>query len=197
MIKYSAAIVSHSFWFNEFQQYIELLNKGLTQGEINSQAIKDNIFKQSTVARIQDMLKIITHRIDSLDQDYMSLFPRLDIANQRLIDLITVMKSNQLFEEFMYEVYRDELVLGDTELHDYEIEAFFSRKQAENQQIASWTDETITRLMGVFKTFVREAGLMKNQGSFDQVSRPLLDLDLEDMLRNKDEHQILAVLLGR
>ncbi|AVK63728.1 DUF1819 domain-containing protein [Lactobacillus sp. CBA3606] len=197
MIKYSAAIVSHSFWFNEFQQYIELLNKGLTQGEINSRAIKDNIFKQSTVARIQDMLKIITHRIDSLDQDYMSLFPRLDIANQRLIDLITVMKSNQLFEEFMYEVYRDELVLGDTELHDYEIEAFFSRKQAENQQIASWTDETITRLIGVFKTFVREAGLMKNQGSFDQVSRPLLDLDLEDMLRNKDEHQILAVLLGR
>lgn len=196
MPKYSASIVSHSFWFVEFQQYIALLNAGWTIVEIRQKGIEDNYFKQSSVARTKDMLNVMKHRISVLDQDYLDLFPQLGVADQKLINLIAIIKFNLIFREFMDEVYRNELILGDAQLHDYEVKAFLMHKQVESAQVASWTDETIRRLTTSFKTFCREAGLMVEQGTYDQIKRPLLDIRLEHLLEIKNEHQILAILGG-
>lgn len=197
MPKYSATMVSHSFWFAEFQAYIELLNAGYSEDDIRAKAEEDNYFKQKTAARTQDLLKVLKKRLVTLDQDYFVLFPSLDISNQKLVNLISIMNMNRLFNEFMYEVYRGELLLGDARLHDYEIEDFFNRKRVENAQIADWTEETVERLAGIFKTFCREAELLKNRGDYDEVNRPMLDLRLEDLLQAKHAHRNLAVLLGR
>jgi len=197
MAQYSATMVSQSFWFSEFKQYIDLVNDGQTASEIREQVVDRNAFQQSTAARAQDMFNTVKRRVTILDADYLELFSTLDVASQKLVNLISIMKLDRLFDEFLFEVYRDELVLGDSQLHDYEVEAFFSRKQAENAQIATWTDETIERLIRIFKTFLREAGLMSNQGNYDQVKRPLLNLSLESMLQVKDERRVLTVLLGR
>jgi len=197
MAEYSATMVSQSFWFSEFKQYIDLVNDGQTVAEIREKVVDQNTFQQSTVARAQDMFNTVKRRVATLDSDYLELFVTLDVGSQKLVNLISIMKLDQLFDEFMYEVYRDELVLGDSQLHDYEVEAFFSRKQAENAQIATWTNETIERLIRIFKTFPREAGLMSDRGNYDQVKRPLLNLSLESLLQGKHEHRILAVLLGR
>lgn len=197
MAEYSATMVSQSFWFSEFKQYIDLVNDGQTVAEIREKVVDQNTFQQSTAARAQDMFNTVKRRVATLDSAYLELFVTLDVGSQKLVNLISIMKLDQLFDEFMYEVYRDELVLGDSQLHDYEVEAFFSRKQAENAQIATWTNETIERLIRIFKTFPREAGLMSDRGNYDQVKRPLLDLSLESLLQGKKEHRILAVLLGR
>lgn len=197
MAEYSATMVSQSFWFNEFKRYVNLVNDGQTTEKIREQVVDQNIFQQSTLARAQDMFNTVKRRVDTLDTDYLELFITLDVSSQKLVNLISIMKLDRLFDEFMYDVYRGELVLGDSQLHDYEVEAFFSRKQAENAQIATWTDETIERLIRIFKTFPREAGLMCNRGTYDQVQRPLLNLRLESLLQGKNERRILAVLLGR
>lgn len=197
MPKYSATVVSHSFWFSEFQQYVALINEGVSISDIRERATHENYFKQSTMARNQDLLNALRQRLATLDQDYLKLFPMLDIANQKLVNLMSIMNTNRLFAEFMYEVYRDELILGDAQLHDYEVEAFFDRKKVENQQIAEWKEETIERLSSLFKTFVREAGLMQDKGKYDQIERPMLDLQLEDLLRDKADNQALSVFLGR
>lgn len=197
MPKYSASLITHSFWFSEFQQYVALINAGESEQEIREKAIDENYFKQSTAARNQDLLNVLKIRFATLDQDYFNLVPRLDTANQKIVNLIMIMNSNRLFSEFMYDVYRDELVLGDSQLHDYETMGFFNRKQVESEQIAAWTDQTIARIIGAFKTFVREAGLMEDAGSYDQIKRPMLSFELEDLLQAKGANRTLAVLLGR
>lgn len=197
MPRYSAAMVSHSFWFTEFQAYVELLNTGLSEADIRVKAEEENYFKQKTAARTHDLLLILKKRLDTLDQDYFSLFASLDINNQKLVNLVSIMNMNRLFSEFMYEVYRGELILGDARLHEYEIQEFFNQKRIENAQIASWTDQTAKRLAGVFKTFCRESGLLKGRGDYDEVRRPMLDLRLEDLLQEKHADRNLAVLLGR
>jgi len=197
MPKYSATMVSHSFWFTEFQEYIELLNEGLIEDEIRTKAIDENYFKQRTVARTKDVLLILNRRLETLDMDYFTLLPKLDLNNQRLVNLISIMNMDQLFFEFMYEIYRGELILGDAQLHEYEIEAFFNRKRVESVQVAGWTDETVERLTSTFKSFAREAGLLIDQNEYDSVRRPMVDLRLEDLLRKKNANQNLAVLLGR
>ncbi|WP_164507220.1 DUF1819 family protein [Companilactobacillus furfuricola] len=197
MNKYSASMVSHAFWMDEFSEYIDLVNEGMSEEEIRSKSIDDNYFKQSSKSRARDMFNVLSKRVNSLDKDLITLFPSLDIQNQRLVNLISIMNINTLFKEFMYETYRDELIVGDEKLNDYEVEGFFNQKMQESDQVAQWTEKTIGRLRSVFKTFVREAGLMKDHGDYDDVIRPLIDFRLEDSLRTNQNNEALAIFLGR
>lgn len=197
MKKYSAGMVSDSFWQDEFSIYIELMNEGLTPDEIREKAIESNYFHQRSKNRIIRMINTMKRRIASLDESYIEIYPELQLADKKIINLMSIMKMDDLFEEFMYETYRDELIVGDAKLYDYEVEGFFNRKQQESTQIANWTDQTIKRLTGIFKTFIREAGLMKDQGEYDDVIRPIMDYRLEDLMTANHDNKILAIFLGR
>lgn len=197
MAQYSASMITHSFWFREFSQYLELREQGISDEDIRDMGIDENYFQQQSQARSRDMIRTIKSRVDVLDDDYFDLFPSLDLANQKIINLVASLKLNRLFDDFLYEVYRSELLLGDAKLHSYEIEAFFNQKQAANDQIATWTEQTVHRLSGTFKTFLREADLLEDQGDFDLVKRPLLDIRLELLLQEKGATRQLAALLGR
>ncbi|GEO67912.1 DUF1819 family protein [Levilactobacillus spicheri] len=197
MPQYSATLIGYSFWFKEFSQYIALLNQGVQPDDIREMGLEENYFQEQTTSRVVKMLQSVQRRVETLDADYLDLFPMLDLANQKVLNLLTVMFSDQLFNEFMYEVYRSELLLGDAKLHPYEIEAFFNRKQLENPQIAHWTVQTVHRLESAFQSFLREAGLLAKNDDYDSVQRVLLDTRLVMLLRAKHANRELAALLGR
>lgn len=197
MAKYSANVVSVSFWYSEFSQIVDLVVKGNTWPEIKSMAVETNYFKQSSKARSLDMYRQLKLRVETLDKDYLELFSSLDISNQKIINLVSIMNIDKLFSEFMYETFRNELLLGDSKLYDYEVQSFFDRKQAENEQVAGWTDVTVKRLAGSYLTFLREAGLLTDEGEYDDVKRPLMDLRLQDLMIEQNDNVALASLLGR
>lgn len=197
MPQYSASMVSHSFWFNEFSQYLELKEQGNNDDDIRYLAIEENLFQQQSTARALRMVQTLKRRVNVLDEDYFDLFSSLDLTNQKLINLSASLQLDPLFDEFLYEVYRNELILGDAKLYSYEVEAFFSQKQIENPKVASWTEQTTRRLASTFKAFLREAGLLEDQGDYDQVKRPLLDTRLEILLHTKGLTRQLAAFLGR
>jgi len=190
-------MVSHSFWQDEFSQYIDLVNNGMSVEDIKKKSIDENYFQQSSRARSRDLFNILKRRVSSLDQSYIENYSILQLSDKKLVNLMSIMNINELFEDFMYETYRDELIVGDAKLHDYEVAGFFNRKQQESEQVAGWTDLTIKRLTGVFKTFIREAGLMKDQGDYDEVIRPFMNYQLEDLMTANNDKKILAIFLGR
>ncbi|AKP64721.1 hypothetical protein FC99_GL001756 [Levilactobacillus koreensis JCM 16448] len=197
MPQYSASMVSHSFWFNEFSQYLELKEQGNNDDDIRYLAIEENLFQQQSTARALRMVQTLKRRVNVLDEDYFDLFSSLDLTNRKIINLSASLQLDPLFDEFLYEVYRNELILGDAKLYSYEVEAFFSQKQIENPKVASWTEQTTRRLASTFKAFLREAGLLEDQGDYDQVKRPLLDTRLEILLHTKGLTRQLAAFLGR
>jgi Putative inner membrane protein (DUF1819). len=75
--------------------------------------------------------------------------------------------------------------------------AFLVGSNKKIAQVANWTDQTITRLTGIFKTFIREAGLMKDHGEYDDVIRPFMDYRLENLMRINKDNRILSIFLGR
>lgn len=197
MAKYSASMMAVSFWYGEFSKMIDLLNDGEDWDSIRDKATKDNYFKQSSANRSLVMFRKLKLRMETLDNSYLELFPSLDIANQKIVNLISIINLDKLFSEFMYESFRNELLLGDSKLYDYEVQSFFDRKQAENEQVAGWTDETVTRLARSYLLFLREAGLLTDQGEYDDVKRPLIDLRLQDLMVDQNDNVALASLLGR
>ncbi|KRN19468.1 DUF1819 family protein [Lacticaseibacillus camelliae] len=197
MASYSAGAVKYPFWFYEFKQAMEWLDEGETWDQIQSRIITHNWFKLTSKGRRQNLYSQLTKRVMSLTDPIYSVFFNTDTDNQRLIDLIGLMNTNLLFKTFILRTYRDELMMGDQKLEDFEIQAFFRRLQAEDEKVAKWQDETIDRLAGTFRNYLRQAGLAKLNGSTLLVTRPLLDPALEDALVEVNHQDYVAALTGR
>lgn len=196
MKKYNAGIVSTAFWYDEFRQYLQLINSGLTVEEIRQRAIEQNIFLASTKSRAKRMIGALSRRVASLDEDEKELFDALDIPNQKALNMVAIMNTNKLIREFMYEIYRNELILGDSVIEPHEYIAFFNKKQSESAEIAAWTDQTVHRMKGIIHTFLIDAGLVVEENGKDFIKRLQLNRRLRQLFINKGQQRLVDSLTG-
>lgn len=194
--EYSAGMVKLSFWFSEFRKVIGLLKRGKTLTEIKALNIEENIFLAPTQARAIQIFNTVSRRIKSLDSSFLQLFENSDLSTQKLIALIAIMQTDSLFFDFVYEVYREKLLIGGDELTDSDIRIFFKDKQLQSEKVAQWTDYTIKRLGSCYKTMLREAGLIERASGNRKILPPILDKALEQCLRNNGMELVINALMG-
>ena len=194
--EYSAGMVKLSFWFAEFRKVIELLSNGKMLSEINQMNIQENIFSAPTQARAIQIFNTVSARVKGLDPSFYAVFAKSDISNQKLIALIAVMQTDSLFFDFVYEVYRENLILGIDELADSDIGIFFKNKQLQSEKVAKWTDYTLKRLGTCYKTMLMESGLIDQGTGTRKILKPILDKALEECLKDNDMEITLHALTG-
>ena len=183
--KYNSGLMSQSFWFLEFKKAVILINQGDSLNDIKQKCIEENLFGAVNPCREKRMCGYILTRIKKLDKELVEIFVNSNSETQRLINLIMIMKSNRLFFEFVYEVYRNKLILGDDLLKLSDVKIFFSQKESLNDDIAAWKDTTKNKLMSLFLNFLSEANLLKegNNKSEKIMNRVLVDVTLENYLK--------------
>ena len=194
--EYSAGMVKLPFWFSEFKKMISLLNSGKTLPEIKSLNLKANIFSAPTEARAIQIFNTVSLRVKALDQGFYNLFEQCDIANQKLIALIAVMESDSLFFDFMYEVYREKLIIGIDEISDSDISVFFKDKQIQHERVAKWTDYTLKRLGTSYRTVLMESGILERSTGSRKIIKPIIDRSLEQKLKDSGMEMTLRALTG-
>lgn len=194
--EYSAGMVKLSFWFSDFRKVINLINQGKSLKEIKLLNIEENLFAAPTQDRAIQIFNTVSNRVKSLDQSFYSLFEQSDIATQKIINLIAIMMTDSLFFDFVYEVYREKLILGSDELDDSDIRIFFKNKQLQSEKVAKWTDYTLKRLGTCYKTMLMEAGLTGRSTGNRKILKPILDLKLEQCLKDNGMKLILHALTG-
>ena len=196
MKKYSSGLVSESFWFVEFKKLLKLLREGKDWEDIKVLSLEDNLFGVSNKNRAKRIYGYLKNRIEVLDEDIIDLFMNSDIQTQKVINIIAVAKQNQLFFEFLYEVYREKIILGETELTASDINIFFKNKQDQDQVISKWTDVTFRRLRSSYMNFITEAGLVSLIDKERRITAPIIDISLENYLKDSGQMQILKVIKG-
>lgn len=179
---YSASLVKNSFWFAEFRKLIQLLNSGKSMDDIKNLNIQQNIFSAPTKARATQMFNVVSVRVKSLDESFLAMFETSDIATQKIIVLIAIMRTDSLFFDFVYEVYREKLIIGIDIMADSDIQIFFNNKQVQSEKVARWTDYTLKRLGVCYKTLLMEAGVTDRAFGERKILKPILDKRLEDCL---------------
>ena len=125
---YSAGAVSRPFWYVEFKKVMNLLNQGLDYDEIRAKVLKDNIFDVAKEYRAKEIFSAVVRRTKVLDAEGIALFCNSDMATMKLMEFITIMQTDRLLAEFMHEVYREKIVVGDFDLRDADFNTFFKRK---------------------------------------------------------------------
>ena len=195
---YNGGIASYAIWLPEFTKFILLYQSGKTIDEIKQLSDEENIFQMSSVARAKRCSRNLAVRINALPQSIINLYPSLNVANQKLVALISMMLTSKILDEFVYDVYRSKASLQETNLSDYEVEEFINNKRIESPEVAEWSLNTIKRLKGALKTFIRDAGLLeKNQiTKKDTLVFPLIDSQLILLMKKEKLNYELAALGG-
>lgn len=196
--KYSAGAVKFALWFLEFRKAVQLLEQGRTFDEIKELSATKNIFGASTPARAAVIQSTITVRIKNLDSSFYLLFLDSDVATQKLYALTGSLAHDTLFFDFMYEVVREKMIIGTSVLTDADIRIFFKNKQAQDEMVAKWTDQTLQRLGRSYKTQLYEAGILdiRKKEEERKILKPILDPVFKHWLEDYGYGQVAKALEG-
>ena len=124
------------------------------------------------------------------------MFFSSDLATQKLINLIAVLRGDRLFFEFLYEVYRDKIILGEKTLELSDGKIFFNHKETQDDNVLAWKDQTKKRVQSAYFNFMTEANLLEIVDKKKLITPPLLDIALENYLRSNGETAIIKAITG-
>lgn len=194
--EYSAGAVKHSFWFMEFRKVVQLLSEGKTLDEIKKLNQEENIFGAPTVMRATQIFNTVSARIKMLDESFYPVFVTSEVSTQKLFNLVATMAYDTLFGEFVYEVIREKMIIGNDEFADSDIRVFFKNKQLQDEKVAEWTDATLKRLGVCYKTLLFEAGMTDKGKECRKILKPILDPVMANWLNDHDMEIMVKALTG-
>lgn len=195
-LPYSAGMVSKGFWFKQFKKYNELLNKGYKDDEIKKMQEEENILLAPSADYGKKMINEVSKRTRALPKEIVNMFSSLTVVDQKILNILGVMMTDRLFFEFMYEVYREKIMTGNIQLDNSDIRAFFENKAGQSEKVANFTLQTKKRLVTAYKTYLKEANLIEENGKVFNVKKPVLDINLEKKMTTKELYPYLRIFLG-
>lgn len=195
-MEYSAGMVSCLFWFNETRKTAELLMAGKSRDEIKELALKENIYQARSEDRKRRIFGVAMKRLDSLPRDVIAAIAGWDADAAKLLVLISIMKTDLMFFEFMYEVFRQAVMLGEKELSSRAIDAFFDEKRAQSQEVAGWSQVAIEKLKQTYAKILAEAGLLSISKNKKKIITPPIDHRLRELADKNGLKPYLDVITG-
>lgn len=195
-LKYSAGAVSKGFWFQGFKKYNELLNEGLTDKKIKKKQNKENFLMAPSEDYGKKMINEVSKRTQALPEEIRSMFLKLPISDQKVLNVLGLMMTDRLFFEFMYEVYREKIIIGNLEFDNSDIRVFLNNKSEQSERVLNFTSQTKKRLAGAYRTYLKEASLLVEDKGLSIIRKPILDIELEQEMKKKGLSPFLRVFLG-
>ena len=198
-MEYSAGSVSKLFWYIETKETVKLL-KDKSIDEVKNIVISDNLYQQKSEDRLNREFSVISKRIMSLPESLRYMISDADIMTSKLIVIISIMATDRLFFELMYEVFREKIRMEEETLKDSDLNVFFRSKQEQSDVCAKWTDSAIKKLKQTFQKYMLEAQLLKNSEvskSEKVVIKPYIEQELRQELVANDMEKYLYALTGR
>ncbi len=193
---YSAGLVSQSFWFVEMKKIIRLKNEGKSEKEIKSLCVDENLFGAINENRARRMYGYLWNRVKHIDDKLIQLFETSDVVTQKIINLISILEGDQLFFEFIFEVYREKVILGIEEISEFDLNVFFKNKEVQSEEVNGWIDRTKKRLGSVYLNFMTDANLITVVGKKKTITPPVLDRALEEYLEANERQALVKAIKG-
>ena len=194
--EYSAGIVSKGFWFLEFKKYLELLKIGNNENEIRKMQDEENIFSAPSKDYGKRIISEINKRIKVLPEEIKELFFKSDTGTQKVINLLSIMGTDKLFFEYVYNSYRNELLLGTKEYNPGIVMKFLKEKAEQNEEVAKFSEKTLKRMQGTYGNYLKEAGLLEEKNKKILYGKVYLDYELEKLLRENNMEIYVKTLKG-
>lgn len=195
-MKYSAGLASTSFWFIESKKIAEFILEGYSKKEIMKMALEENIFQVETNNRVKEIVNGVYRRLSDFPEDILECFIRVDVNSAKVFVLISILNNDKLFFEFMHEVFKEHILLGDMTLKNRDFDIFFDNKSYQSDIVENWGDDTVARLKRGYRNMLSEAGVLDTSQKEKTIAVPFIDLKLQQLLIDNNYGPYLFVITG-
>ena len=188
---YSGSLTAEQFLFYEIRIASKLYAQGVSVDEAISRIKADNLFQYPTEREVARMTRACYRRLDALDNQCLiqeiSSAPT-EIAKQ--INLYAIMRYNRLVWDFMIQVIGEKFRTQDFSFERKDLNAFFSRLQAQNDSVAGWSSSTISKIKSVLVRCLVETEYLDHFKS-TTLNPVLLCEELEQGIRENNDAEVL------
>lgn len=188
---YSGSLTAEQFLFYEIRIASKLYAQGISVDEAISRIKADNLFQYPTEREVARMTRACYRRLDALNNQCLiqeiSSAPT-EIAKQ--INLYAIMRYNRLVWDFMIQVIGEKFRTQDFSFERKDLNAFFSRLQAQNDSVAGWSDSTISKIKSVLVRCLVETEYLEHFKS-TTLNPVLLCEELEQGIRENNDTEVL------
>lgn len=125
----------------------------------------------------------------------VQLLVKVDNDNAKLLTLIGIMNTDKLFFEFVYEVYRGKIILGEKTIEDRDMNAFFDDKAAQSEEVSSWTESAVTKLKRCYLKNLADAGLLESTKT-REIKHALVNYRIEELLASNGMSAYISAIKG-
>ncbi len=180
---YSAVITREQFLFYEVRTTAKLVNEGLSKDAVVDRIVKDNLFQYPTEKTIKRMALTCLQRLDSLeDETLVQAIAAQPSEVSKQICLYAMMRQYRLVWDFMLTVIGSKYRLMDTSFGKIDLNTFFMRLQEQDDWVAAWSENTITKAKQVLARVLVENEYLDSLTA-DHLNPVLISPLLENAIR--------------
>lgn len=195
-MKYSAGIKNISFWLLESKLTAEYIIEGLSKDELLDLSLNENIYQVESQYQVKDLPNRLYSRLKDFSEDALNYFINCDVNSSKIFIIISILRNDKLFFEFVHEVFREHILLGNYSLKQSDFDIFFMNKSNQSEIIANWTEETVNRVQRQYRFLLKEAGLIEKEDGEYKIIIPFIDYRLKDLLIKENLTPYLNAIAG-
>jgi len=194
---YSSAIKKTPFKYPIAKKITKLMLDGFDRKEIYTECYNNNYIEIESEDRRREITNVLYGRLSSLDNYLLSELYNGDVATSKFILAYAIAKTDTLFFDFMFEVYR-EMLLGDKHyLSIDDFDQFFAIKKQIDLIVAKWGDFTLKCLTKGYRNILVDSGLGVRERKTIKVERMLIHPNVEEYIDFIGDKEFLQAMLGR
>lgn len=181
--KGSGQITREQFLFFEMRTTAKLHSSGLNDNEVINKIIQENLFQFPTEKSVKKIAVGCLHRLSALeDEDLVQALANQPSDVSKQICLYAMMKQYRLVWDFMITVVGSKYRSFDTSFARVDLNSFFLRLQEQDDLVASWSENTVTRIKQVLMKVLIENEYLDNPNA-DHLNPVLISPLLENAIR--------------
>lgn len=188
---YNGSLTAEQFLFYEIRIAAKYYIDGKTIEEAIEIIKRGNLFQYPTERQVSRLARACYKRLDALNNEQLVhelAFAPGEIAKQ--INLYAIMKYNRLVWEFMIQVIGEKYSNQDFSFSRKDLNAFFTRLQAQNDSVSAWSENTVSKIKSVLVRMLVETEYL--DGIRSTILNPvLLCEELEEGIRANNNYEAL------
>ncbi|MDE8333312.1 DUF1819 family protein [Erysipelothrix rhusiopathiae] len=174
----------------------EMVYKGMDKNQIFNECFNENRIDIKSLERRREVTNEIYRRISNLDSYLIKEFLEQDIITSKLILIYAIAKTDDLFFEFLVEVYRN-TILGDKQYISMDdFDHFFQAKKETDLVVSKWSTTTIEQLAKGYRKLLIDASLGVRNIKNIYVTKPMIHPSVMKHIEKIGDYKYLQAILG-
>ena len=147
-VQYKSSITREQFMFFEMRTTAKLFMEGLTDEEIISRIISENLFQYPTEKQTRSQALACIKRLRCLNDNVLvKAIATKPSETAKQICLYAMMKYNRLVWDFMVTVIGEKFRTNSLNFGKIDLNVYFIRLQEQIDSVAAWKENTVKKVL--------------------------------------------------